>query len=85
MSYEPTIHETQILILRHLLFVPDAGFAQLQKDTRLTSDHFNFHIKKLVDVGYVTKDDGLTAKNMPIEWIPTKMKLRSNPKFQSFC
>ena len=58
MSYEPTIHETQILILRHLLFVPDAGFAQLQKDTRLTSDHFNFHIKKLVDVGYVTKDDG---------------------------
>lgn len=31
MSYEPTIHETQTLILRHLLFVPGAGFAELQK------------------------------------------------------
>lgn len=58
MSYEPTIHETQIVILRHLLFVPDAGFAELQKGTDLTSDHFNFHIKKLVEVGYITKEDG---------------------------
>lgn len=58
MSYEPTIHETQIVILRHLLFVPDAGFAELQKGTDLTSDHFNFHVKKLVEVGYITKEDG---------------------------
>lgn len=57
MSYEPAIHETQTLILRHLLFVPEAGFAELQKRTGLTSDHFNFHIKKLVEVGYVTKHD----------------------------
>ena len=57
MSYEPAIHETQTLILRHLLFVPDAGFAELQKRTGLTSDHFNFHIKKLVEVGYVQKQD----------------------------
>ena len=56
MSYEPTIHETQILILRHLLFSPSAGFAELQKDTDLTSDHFNFHIKKLLERGYVTKN-----------------------------
>lgn len=55
MSYEPTIHETQIAILRHLLFSPSAGFAQLQKDTNLTSDHFNFHIKKLLERGYVEK------------------------------
>ncbi len=56
MSYEATIHETQIAILRHLLFSPSAGFAQLQKGTNLTSDHFNFHIKKLVERGYVTKN-----------------------------
>ncbi len=55
MSYEATIHETQIAILRHLLFSPSAGFAELQKDTDLTSDHFNFHIKKLLERGYVTK------------------------------
>ena len=58
MSYEPAIHETQTLILRHLLFVPDAGFAELQKRTGLTSDHFNFHIKKLVEVGNLNKDNG---------------------------
>ncbi len=55
MSYEPLVHETQIAILRHLLFSPSAGFAELQKDTRLTSDHFNFHIKKLLERGYVAK------------------------------
>lgn len=55
MSYEANIHETQVLIMRHLLFSPSAGFAELQKQTGLTSDHFNFHIKKLLDTGYVEK------------------------------
>ena len=55
MSYEANIHDSQTLILRHLLFVPSAGFAELQKQTGLTSDHFNFHIKKLVETGYVEK------------------------------
>ncbi|HEY5695258.1 MAG TPA: NUDIX domain-containing protein, partial [Candidatus Saccharimonadales bacterium] len=57
MSYEPNTHETQVAILRHLLFTPQAGFAELQKKTSLTSDHFNFHIKKLVDEGYVEKSE----------------------------
>ena len=55
MSYESNPHATQISILRHLLFVPEASFAKLQKDGDLTSDHFNFHIKKLVESGYVEK------------------------------
>lgn len=55
MSYEPKTHPAQVLILRHLLFTPQAGFAQLQKDTNLTSDHFSFHIKKLIEEGYVEK------------------------------
>lgn len=57
MSYEPTVHEAQTSILRALLFTPHAGFAELQKTTSLTSDHFNFHIKKLVDSHLVTKVD----------------------------
>ena len=57
MSYEPDVHQAQVLILRHLLFVPSASFAQLQKGTELTSDHFNFHIKKLLDSGYIEKTD----------------------------
>lgn len=55
MSFEPSIHETQTGIMRYLLFNPDAGFAELQRTARLTSDHFNFHIRKLVDLGYVEK------------------------------
>ena len=55
MSYESNPHTTQINILRHLLFTTEATFAELQKDSELTSDHFTFHIKKLVESGYVTK------------------------------
>ncbi len=55
MSYEPHTHLAQVAILRHLLFMPHAGFAQLQKVTDLTSDHFNFHVKKLIEEGYVEK------------------------------
>jgi 8-oxo-dGTP pyrophosphatase MutT (NUDIX family) len=44
-----------VAILRHLLFKPQAGFSELQRATDLTSDHFNFHIKKLIEEGYVEK------------------------------
>lgn len=57
MSYEASAHEAQMKILRHLLLVEDAAFVKLQKNTDLTSDHFNFHIKKLVEENYVYKKD----------------------------
>ena len=57
MSYEPSVHEAQSLILRHLLFVPKARFSELQKSTQLTSDHFTFHIKKLLTSRMVEKID----------------------------
>lgn len=55
MSYEPSAHEVQMKILRRLLFALTASFSDLLKQTELTSDHFNFHIKKLIDAGYVVK------------------------------
>lgn len=55
MSLEVQIHAAQTLILRELLFRPSAGFAELQKPTGLTSDHFNFHIKRLFELDYVKK------------------------------
>jgi 8-oxo-dGTP diphosphatase len=55
MSYEPHAHAAQVVIMRNLLFAPQAGFAELQKATGLSSDHFSFHIKKLVEEGYVEK------------------------------
>lgn len=55
MSYEANAHHVQMTILKHLLHVPDAAYATLQKQTELSSDHFNFHIKKLVEAGLVLK------------------------------
>ena len=55
MAFEAKIHDAQTSILRELLFQPEAGYAQLQKPTKLSSDHFNFHIARLVEIGYVEK------------------------------
>ncbi|HMS31410.1 MAG TPA: NUDIX domain-containing protein [Candidatus Saccharibacteria bacterium] len=55
MSLEVKIHNAQTLILRELLFHPSAGFAELQKPTGLSSDHFNFHISRLIDLDLVEK------------------------------
>jgi 8-oxo-dGTP pyrophosphatase MutT (NUDIX family) len=55
MSIEVKIHEAQTSILRELLFVQQAGFAELQKPTGLSSDHFNFHIARLVELHLVEK------------------------------
>jgi len=55
MSHEVKIHDAQTSILRELLFHRSAGFAQLQNKTALKSDHFNFHIKKLLELGLIEK------------------------------
>lgn len=55
MSHEAQIHQAQTQILRELLFVDKAGFAILQKQTGLSSDHFKFHIKRLLELGYIEK------------------------------
>jgi 8-oxo-dGTP diphosphatase len=55
MSLEIKIHEAQTSILRELLFLPAAGFAELMKPTGLSSDHFTFHINRLVELGLVER------------------------------
>lgn len=55
MSHEVKLHEAQTSILRELLFAPQAGFAELQKPTGLTSDHFMFHVNRLMEIGFVEK------------------------------
>lgn len=65
MSYEPSTHEAQATILRYLLFHTGGAYKVLQDATGLTSDHVNFHIKKLLQEEYVQKVDSLyvlTAK-----------------------
>lgn len=60
MTHEAKIHQAQTTILRELLFVPEAGFAELRKKSGLESDHFKFHVARLRDAGYITKN---TATN----------------------
>ena len=53
-----------MLILKELLFKPFSRFSRLNIKG-LTSDHFSYHIKTLIDEGYVKKEKGvysLTAK-----------------------
>jgi len=47
------MHETQMQILSALAQVKSARFSDLTKVTGLTSDHANFHIKKLVERAFV--------------------------------
>lgn len=60
------IHPTQNIILRDLLFTPEAGYSKLQKSSGLESDHFKFHIGRLVELEYIEKTTAgkykLTAK-----------------------
>lgn len=59
MSYEPDAHAVQMKVLRHLLLSPQANFASLRKDANMQSDQFTFHLKKLIKVGYIVKEDGV--------------------------
>ncbi|HSX31562.1 MAG TPA: NUDIX domain-containing protein [Candidatus Saccharimonadales bacterium] len=56
MSVDKLLHPAHVAILRVLLFAPAARFAELQKASELSSDHFNFYLKQLLDEDYVAKD-----------------------------
>ena len=51
------IHKTQLLILRTLRHSFEARYTDLMKPTGMDSDVFKFHLRKLVSLGYVTKND----------------------------
>lgn len=52
-SYEAEAHVAQMAILRKLLIGRTASFSDLGRATGLTTDHTNFHIKKLIAAGMV--------------------------------
>jgi len=66
MTVDKLLHPAHVAILRVLLFQPNARFAQLQKASALTSDHFSFYLKQLIDEAYIHKDEqgayALTSK-----------------------
>ena len=48
MKINDTMHPAQVAILHVLLFSPSASFSELQRKSKLSSDHFNFHIKQMI-------------------------------------
>ncbi len=65
MSTEINIHDAQTAILRELLFKPTAKFSELRRAADLDSDHFNFHLQRLVELKLVAKTENgykLTVK-----------------------
>lgn len=56
MNTEIGVHPVQTKILKILLFKPKARFSELNK-TRLTNDHFSFHINQLVSYSLIDKTD----------------------------
>lgn len=50
------LHKIQMLILRELLFSPDSRFSDLNIQG-LSNDHFSYHIKVLIQGGYVEKNN----------------------------
>jgi 8-oxo-dGTP diphosphatase len=57
MTIDKQLHPAHVAILHVLLFRPDARFAELQKASELSSDHFNFYLKQLLDEKFVAKND----------------------------
>lgn len=52
-----TFHFIQREILGKLMFNPKLKFSELQLD-EITSKHFNYHLQKLVEEGFILKDTG---------------------------
>lgn len=52
-EYSANAHGAQMAILRELLVSEMPSFSDLVRATALSSDHANFHIKKLIAIGYV--------------------------------
>ncbi len=57
MSVDKQLHPAHVAILQVLLFSPKARFGELQKASELSSDHFNFYLKQLLDETFVSKND----------------------------
>lgn len=52
-NYSADAHDAQMKLLRQLLLSSSSKFSELTKASGLTSDHANFHIKKLIENDFV--------------------------------
>jgi len=82
-------HKTQMKILKELLFKPNATFTDLNTSD-LTSDHFSYHIKLLLEHNYIIKNDAGTytltdkGKEFANTMDTEKIKIEKQPKVAVF-
>lgn len=57
MSFKEDIHPAQAGILKVLVFNQSARFSELNTEN-ISNDHFSFHIKKLVELEFIIKNEG---------------------------
>ena len=50
------LHQVQMKILRHLLLNSTDSFSKMAKESKLSTDHFNYHLACLQKTGYIVKD-----------------------------
>ncbi|HSW92044.1 MAG TPA: NUDIX domain-containing protein [Candidatus Saccharimonadales bacterium] len=53
----PELHRVEILVLRTLRRSTSARFSELMKPTELKSDAFKFYVRRLRELGYISKDE----------------------------
>ena len=52
------LHNTQLQIMRSLVFSQGLKFSELKPDKEMDNNKFTFHLSKLIDAGYVESEDG---------------------------
>lgn len=52
------LHQTQLAILTKLVFAPNLRYSQLKPSPDLENNIFDFHLDKLIDLGYISKSTG---------------------------
>lgn len=51
------MHETQLQILKKLLFTPSARYAEMKPNSEMENNKYDFHLDQLIKLGYVIKND----------------------------
>jgi 8-oxo-dGTP pyrophosphatase MutT (NUDIX family) len=53
-----TLHPTQLAILSKLMFAEKLRYSDLKEDQKMENNTFQFHLDKMIELGYVAKQDG---------------------------
>lgn len=51
------LHTIQLSLLKKLVYSPGLSFSDLRIDKEMENNALHFHLKKLVEIGYVRKDE----------------------------